>query len=183
MLSFSVSVLLVRAGLELRWCAILALTWPNRHFFSEKYHTGVSQGQHRSQHIPDYLNSSEITLSQEACFQPRMQQKPFVSPALPDPLGELIVLPKPSSWICVRWYVILTVLWPTWNHAATFVWEIPYRYVAGPTQVTIHTWLFEFFCNDAIVVNLFSTKNATKTVFSRTLPRPSWEAYSASQTL
>ena len=30
-------------------------------------------------------------------------------------------------------------------------WKIAYWYVAGPTRVTVHTWLSEFFCNSAIM--------------------------------
>jgi len=36
---------------------------PYRHFSPEKYHVRVSQGQYRSQYVPDYLMTSAIALS------------------------------------------------------------------------------------------------------------------------
>jgi len=61
----------------------------------------MSHGQHELQYIPDYLNSA-TALSQTASFS--SQNAPTTNNRLlaglrPDPLGELIALSKPSSWI------------------------------------------------------------------------------------
>jgi len=61
----SPNVFLGRADDEMVWANM-----PYRHLFSEKYrnHTGMSQGQHGSQHIPDYLKTSAIALLQRVWF-------------------------------------------------------------------------------------------------------------------
>jgi len=61
---------------------------PYRHFFSEKYHTGVSQGHYWPEIVSDYFRTCAIALSWEARFNLRMQQKPFVGTrAWPEPAG------------------------------------------------------------------------------------------------
>ena len=60
-----------------------------RHFFPKNDHNAVSHGQHGSQRVHHYLNSSAIALSQGQDYQLRMHYKLFVGWALPRSAGEL----------------------------------------------------------------------------------------------
>ena len=76
---------------------------PHRHFSPEKYHTGMSQGQYRSQRLLNYLNSSAITLSREALLSTQNAPETICRPgSARTRCGSSLRSPKPSSWIWGR---------------------------------------------------------------------------------